>query len=69
MDKFKLLSVGAVCLTGANFGNAVYAYLSGPYGKRKGYFGPEANAAVVWGNSTFSLGAALWLFKKAFFRR
>ena len=64
----KILSITSFAIAGTNFGNALYAYQSGPYGKRKGYLDANTNSFVVWSNSTFSVIASIvfvfYSFKK-----
>lgn len=53
-------------IASTNFGNALYAYQSGPYGQRKGFLGPDTNTFVVWSNATLSLVASIVLLGFSF---
>lgn len=62
----RLVSTIAFGLSSTNFGNALYAYQSGPYGQRQGFLDPNTNAFVVWSNATFSVVATSAMMFLAF---
>lgn len=62
----RLLSTTFFGIASTNFGNALYAYKSGPYGQRKGFLDSNTNSFVVWSNATLSVVASAFLTFLAF---